>query len=99
MKILIVTTRLPLLSGKPDSFTVYKLIQFLSKRHSIVLVSSYENKSELEGLDKLEQMCQKVYLHFNSKSVGYFKIILNLFSFLPFQVNYFFFKKNEIYSS
>jgi polysaccharide biosynthesis protein PslH len=89
MKILIVTTRLPMISGKPDSFTVFKLIQFLSMKHSIVLISSYENKSELKGLKELEKLCKAVYFHHNSKFQGYLKIFFSLLSFKPFQVNYF----------
>ena len=93
MKIMVVTTRLPLLSGKPDSFTVFKLIEYLSKRHSIVLVSAYEDKSELEGLTELNKYCDKVFVYKNPKYLGYLKILLNLFNLLPFQINYFYSKK------
>ena len=89
MKILIATTRLPMITGKPDSFTVYKLIEFLSKRHSIVLVSLYEDSSDLKHLKVLESFCKEIHLHHNSKLKGYFKIFLRLLNFKPFQVNYF----------
>jgi len=50
MKILIATTRFPRKSGKPDSFTVFKLIEFLSPRHEIALITFYETRRELEEL-------------------------------------------------
>ena len=90
MKILIVTSRLPMLSGKPDSFTVFKLIRYLSKNHKIALISSYENKNELKELNKLHSYCEKIDIHHNSKSNGFVKIFLHLLNFKPFQINYFF---------
>ena len=92
MKILIVTSRLPMLSGKPDSFTVFKLIRYLSKNHKIALISSYENKNELKELNKLHSYCEKIDIHHNSKSNGFVKIFLHLLNFKPFQINYFFSK-------
>jgi polysaccharide biosynthesis protein PslH len=86
---MIVTTRLPMLLGKPDSFTVFKLIKFLSIKHSIVLVSMYESKSELVYLEDIEGYCAQVFLCKHSKVKGYAGIFFGLFNFNPFQINYF----------
>jgi len=86
---MIVATRFPMMLGKPDSFTVFKLIEYLSAKHSIVLVSMYEHESELDYLEEVEKYCTKVFLCKHSKLKGYKGLFLGLLNSNPFQVNYF----------
>jgi len=89
LKILIVTTRIPRLSGKPDSFTVFKMIEFLSSRHEVALISFFENSKELIELDRLKEICSEVHLLKRSKFVSILSLCLNFLNLKPFQVNYF----------
>jgi len=89
MKILIATTRFPRKLGKPDSFTVFKLIEFLSPRHEIALITFYETKRELEDLASLKKICSEVHLIKRNKLKSLLSLFFNILNIKPFQVNYF----------
>ncbi len=60
MKILIASPRLPHPHGKADSMTVYRLVEYLSARHEICLVTFYDSESEAGHIKALEDLCAKV---------------------------------------
>jgi len=90
VKILILSPRLPHLLGKPDSMTVYRLIDFLSERHEIYLACFYYKEDELAHLPELEKRCKVV----ECVRLRKWKVILNmamayLFSYKPLQVAFY----------
>ena len=90
MKILVVTPRLPYPPYKGDQLRSYFFIKELSKKgHEIDLVSYVENKSERQYVSELEKYCRSVRTILNPKWWSVLKMMLGIFSKIPFQVLYY----------
>jgi len=95
MKILIVSSRFPYPLGKADSRTVYHMIEYLSQRHELYLITFFEQDSshnELKFLEDIGEKCQRVELVPFSKWKSTLKAAAGLFSKTPLQTHYFYYR-------
>lgn len=90
MKILFLTSRFPYPPLRGDQAIPYYRLKYLSKRHSITLLSFYEHARDLEGLNHLRQYCKNIF----TIALPFWRSLLNvavnsLLSPLPLQVLYY----------
>ena len=62
---------------------------FTGKDHKVTLLVFYENKEELDHLDKIEDLCEKVYPIHLKKRIAVFNVIKNFFFKTPLQISYY----------
>ena len=101
MKILFISTRVPLPSSSGDTLIIYNRLTRMSKSHNISLVMFYRKKKELEVLKELEVFCEDIWPIKIRRFDGFINIIKNLFvSMDPVQVMYYDSKlvKNQVHS-
>ncbi|HVA99124.1 MAG TPA: glycosyltransferase [Bacteroidia bacterium] len=98
MKLLVVLSRVPYPLEKGDKLRAYNQIKELSKKNEIVLFAINDGTLHKDALGELNKYCSKVKIISLSKFQIFKNLIRGLFSKLPFQVAYFYFKKaqNEI---
>lgn len=89
MKILFITSRLPYPPYGGDKVRVFNFIKYLSKRHSITLVSFIENNSETKWVDNLKEFCANVELVYLPPWRSYLNCLLKFLSVVPLQVHYY----------
>jgi len=90
VKILFITPRLPYPPYKGDKLRAYQQIKYLSKNHSLTLVSFIESKDELRYVEKLKKYCGNVKVVLLKRYISYLKVFLFIFSKIPFQVAYYY---------
>lgn len=90
MRLLFISPRFPYPTLKGDQLIVFNRIKGLSKNFKIVLMTFYENESELQNLSELDQYCERII----TIKIGPISIKKNLINGLlrnklPLQVNYY----------
>ncbi len=90
MRLLFISPRFPYPTLKGDQLIVFNRIKGLSKNFKIVLMTFYENESELEHLSEVKKYCERII----TIKIGPFSIKKNLLNGLlrnklPLQVNYY----------
>jgi sugar transferase (PEP-CTERM/EpsH1 system associated) len=89
MSILFVTARFPYPPLRGDQVIPYYRLKFLSKSHSITLITFYQHDKELEHLKELGNFCKEIITVKLTKLTSILNILIGFFSKLPFQVLYF----------
>jgi len=89
MRILHISARLPYPLYKGDALRGYYQIKYLSRRHSIVLLSFIESQEQLRYLPELEKFCDHVETVLLSRNRSFLNATFSFFSKMPLQVNYF----------
>jgi len=90
MKILILSARLPHASGKADSMTVYRIIQYFAQRHEVYLATFYDEDAELTHVSELEGYCKEVQCVKRSRARSMFNMACAVPRFpLPLQVAFY----------
>lgn len=88
--ILFITSRFPFPMIKGDQVVAFNRMKNLSENNGIILITFYENDSELKYLPVLEKYCFKIYAIKLTKFQSYFNIFIRfLFSNEPLQVLYY----------
>ena len=62
MKILMLTPYLPYPPASGGQVRTYNLLNYLSKKHSVTLVSLYKNDEENKFIDELRPICKEIHL-------------------------------------
>lgn len=90
MRILFLLSRVPYPIEKGDKLRAYHHLQYLSKRHEIILVALNRGPADERSVAKIKEFCSQVHVI----QFGYIQIILNLirafFTGKPLQVGYFY---------
>jgi sugar transferase (PEP-CTERM/EpsH1 system associated) len=90
MRILVLLSRVPYPIEKGDKLRAFYQLQYLSKKHEIILVALNQSRADENSILKLKEFCNQVHV----MRFGYLQIILNLlmafFTGKPFQVGYFY---------
>lgn len=87
MKILIVTPRIPYPPYRGDKLKIYNLIKYLSKNHSVSLLTFYENEEQLEGdFREVEKITRSAFAVRRTLAESVLSVGKGIFSRLPFQV-------------
>lgn len=90
MKILFITTRIPLPSSKGDQLVTYNRLRTLSKYHEITLFSFYGNVTERENLELIKSYCSSIHLVKLPKWMSYVNVAAKgLINNSPLQVLYY----------
>lgn len=89
MKILFITPRLPYPPHGGDKLRAFNLIKYLSRKHSIYLVSFIESKKELECVAPMREYCVNVEVILLKPIQSYINCLLFSLSLVPFQVAYY----------
>ena len=90
MNILFISSRFPYPAYKGDQVILYHRLKYLSKRHSITLLTFYHHDHELQNLDQIKPFCTNI----ETVKMSPFESVLNVllfsaFSRLPLQTLYF----------
>lgn len=88
-KLLIVLSRFPYPLEKGDKLRAYYQIRALSEHYRIYLFCLSEENVNQSQVDHISDFCEKIIWEKLSKRGIYFRLILNSFGSLPFQVAYF----------
>ncbi len=90
MRILFLLSRVPYPIEKGDKLRAYYQLQYLSKKHEIILVAMNRGRADEKAVRKIREFCSQVHVI----QYGYFQIALNLvrafFTGKPLQVGYFY---------
>jgi len=90
MRILFLLSRVPYPIEKGDKLRAYYQLQYLSKKHEIILVALNRGRADEKAVRKIREFCSQVLVI----QYGYFQIALNLvrafFTGKPLQVGYFY---------
>jgi polysaccharide biosynthesis protein PslH len=90
MQILYISSRFPYPALKGDQVILYHRLKHLSMKHGITLLTFYQNDMELNGLEQIEQYCNKVETVRLSKAESLYNVLhLSAFSRRPMQTLYF----------
>lgn len=90
MKLVVLTSRFPYPLDKGDKVRAFHQIKELSKHHTIYLLSISEETVTEEEKSALLPYCELIDIQYLSANQRYLNLAKNLFSGLPWQVNYFF---------
>ncbi|MFH0926428.1 MAG: glycosyltransferase [bacterium] len=93
MKILFLSSRLPYPVYGGDRITVYNYLKYLSKKHSLTLLTFIEDKKQLKYKKELEKYCAEIETVYLPSYLSYLKCGIGIFSRLPFQIKYYSSKK------
>ncbi len=94
MKILFLTSRPPYPPNRGDKVRTNLFLNIIAKEHKVFLFSFIEKEIEKEYYHNLKPLCEKVFFIKQQKIISFVKLFLGLFNILPFQVNYYYSKKN-----
>lgn len=87
MKILIVTPRIPYPPYRGDKLKIFNLIKYLSKNHSVSLLTFYENGEQLKGdFREVEKITESAFAVRRTLAESVLSVGRGIFSRLPFQV-------------
>lgn len=89
MKVLFVANRFPYPPFRGDKLKIFNLVRRLSNKHSLALIAFYEDKNDLQYLEKIEPFFDEIHLVYQSKIRSYWNVLLALFSSIPLQIAYF----------
>jgi polysaccharide biosynthesis protein PslH len=89
LKILIVTLRVPYPPYRGDKLKIFNIAKILARTNSVTLLTLYENKKSLEYSKELKKYGIEVHTVSMSNIASLFKMVLAVFSRLPFQVAYY----------
>jgi len=89
MRILFVTPRLPYPPFKGDQLRTYHFIRELAKEHTIDLLSFTDSKDDDTSLEELNKHCRNIKLIHLPKWWSLLKMLIGLFSLVPFQILYY----------
>jgi len=95
VKILVLLSRVPYPLEKGDKLRAYNQIKELSKKHEIILVAINDTHLDSKAVEELKKFCKEIYIIPLTKTQVIFNLIKSVFSELPFQVGYFYFKKAQ----
>lgn len=97
MKILMLTPYLPYPPASGGQIRTYNLLKYLSKQHSITLISLYKNAEEQKFISHLKPFCKNIYLCKRAPKPWQPEIILKaVFTFNPLLVVRNFSKEAEV---
>ena len=89
MEFLFITPRLPYPPHGGDKLRVFNFIKYLSRKHSIYLVSFIESEKELEYVAPMKKYCVNVEVILLKPARSYISCLLYSLSLVPFQVAYY----------
>ena len=89
MKMLMLSSRLPYPPDRADQKTVYHLLEFFAKRHTIHLAALIEHESDRDYIPQLSRLAEKVSLVRMSPLRSRLMAAVAPFAGLPLQVGYF----------
>ncbi len=89
MKILFITPRLPYPPHGGDKLRAFNFIKYLSRKHTIYLISFIESEKELEYIVPMKEFCANVEVILLRPIQSYFNCLLYSLSLTPFQVAYY----------
>jgi glycosyltransferase involved in cell wall biosynthesis len=89
MKILVIGARFPRSTGKPDSFTVYHMIRFLSRQHDVYLASFVQDDDDRQAVPEMEGLCREVRAVSHSDFWARIGLLARSPNLRPMQVNYY----------
>jgi len=89
MKILFITPRLPCPPHGGDKLRAFNFIKYLSRKHSIYLVSFIESEKELEYVAPMKEYCADVEVILLKPIHSYLSCLFYSLSLIPFQVAYY----------
>lgn len=89
MKILFITPRLPYPPHGGDKLRAFNFIKYLSRKHTIYLISFIESEKELEYVAPMKEYCADVEVILLKPMQSYINCILYSLSLIPFQVAYY----------
>jgi polysaccharide biosynthesis protein PslH len=89
MNILFMTARLPYPPLNGDKVIPYNRLKLLSSKHTVTLLSFYQNDRELEYLDHMRQYCEQIIAIKQNRFISVLNLLRGLYSGQPFQVLYF----------
>ncbi|MBX7093843.1 MAG: glycosyltransferase [Flavobacteriales bacterium] len=89
MKLFVILSRVPWPLEKGDKLRAWYQLKELSKKHEICLVCISDSPIDTEARKQLEKFCKEVHIFRMHKAGMFFRLLLGLFSKLPFQVLYF----------
>jgi len=88
-KILFVSARFPYPLHKGDQLVLFNNIKLVSREYSITLITMYDEKGELNNLDKIQLYCEEIITVKRKKIESYFNMFLSIFRQEPLQVAYY----------
>jgi sugar transferase (PEP-CTERM/EpsH1 system associated) len=89
LKVLVVLSRFPLPTDKGDKLRAWHHILGLAEKHQVFLFCLTNEKIQADDLEKVKAVCADVCVVRQSLPGIILRILLNVFSKLPFQVAYF----------
>ena len=93
MKILVALSRFPWPTDKGDKLRAWNHIQGLATEHDVYLFCTSDEPVSEEQLTRVSQVCKDITVYKLSKFRIIFRLLKNIWSFLPFQIAYFTDKK------
>jgi sugar transferase (PEP-CTERM/EpsH1 system associated) len=94
MKIVVLTSRIPYPLEKGDKLRIFHQIKHLAKSHEICLICLNESSDEIDT-SVLKELVSELHIVPLAKWKIPFRLFLAIFHNLPFQVDYFFERKNK----
>ena len=94
MKLVVLTSRIPYPLEKGDKLRIFHQIKHLAKSHEICLICLNENSKEIDT-SVLQELVAELHIVPLAKWKVPFRLFFALFHNLPFQVEYFFERKNK----
>jgi polysaccharide biosynthesis protein PslH len=89
MNILFLTPRLPYPPVQGDRVRAFRLLQYLSKWHSVKLVTFLEREKDRQYLGRINSMCANLYTVMLPPWRSYYNCGVNIFRNIPMQVAYY----------
>lgn len=89
-KIVVISPRFPYPLEKGDKLRLYYHLKHLSEKFQIILISLSDKKINGQDIEHIEKIVSQVYIFKLSKAGIVFRLLMGIFSKLPFQVLYFF---------
>lgn len=89
MKLLFITSRFPCPPHGGDKLRVFNFIKYLSRKHSIYLISFIESERELDYVVSMREFCVNVEVVLLKPIQSYRNCLLYALSLMPFQVAYY----------
>jgi polysaccharide biosynthesis protein PslH len=89
MKLLVVLSRVPYPLDKGDKLRAFHQIKCLARKHEVILCCTADAPVHPEAVKVLSEFCQEIHIYPLGKAGILWRMLLALFSRLPFQVCYF----------
>lgn len=88
-KLLFISGRFPYPTHKGDQLLLFNNIKLFSKNYEITLISFYENKKDIENINKINKYCNSVVLVKRNKILSFLNVLASPLRFEPLQVGYY----------